>query len=467
MYVDVYRPDTDVPAAPLVSWSPYGKHNPAPDRRDLPEQRGPAGVHRRPDHVRGARPGVLGPARLRHRPRRRARAPGTREGRATYRSPQEARAFADLVEWAGTQPWSAGKVGLSGVSYLTVSAVARRRAEPAAPRRDQPVGGVERHLPGGRPARRHPGDLVLALHLGALGRQHHRDRGPRGRDGGAPVVRRVLGESKAAASRRSRCRRSWWPAGRTRGCTPAARSRASGASSSAQKWLDVHGRKKWAYYYEPENIERQRAFFDHFLLGKDTGLESWPRVRAEVRERLRRGHLAHRPGVAARGRRVPPAPPAGRRRLARAGSRSTPRSACVYDGLGSGLAPAPGHVRDRASPSRWSWSATSRPRCTCPPTDGDDLDVFVALFKLDADGRQVGFPYYAQFEDGPVAVGWLRASHRELDPERSTDYLPVLAHRRALPLTPASRPGWTSRSGRRAPASRRGSSCCWSSRAAT
>src|SRR5262245_38996678 len=29
-YVDVYRPDTDVPAAPLVSWSPYGQHNPAP-----------------------------------------------------------------------------------------------------------------------------------------------------------------------------------------------------------------------------------------------------------------------------------------------------------------------------------------------------------------------------------------------------------------------------------------------------
>jgi uncharacterized protein len=68
--------------------------------------------------------------------------------------------------------------------------------------------------------------------------------------------------------------------------------------------------------------------------------------------------------------------------------------------------------------------------------EAEDMDVFVALFKLDAEGNQVGFPYYGQFEDGPVAVGWLRASHRELDPERSTDYLPVLAHRRALPLTP-------------------------------
>src|SRR5262245_9439506 len=33
-------------------------------------------------------------------------------------APEEAQDFYDLVEWAGTQPWSNGKVGLSGVSYL-------------------------------------------------------------------------------------------------------------------------------------------------------------------------------------------------------------------------------------------------------------------------------------------------------------------------------------------------------------
>jgi predicted acyl esterase len=62
------------------------------------------------------------------------------------------------------------------------------------------------------------------------------------------------------------------------------------------------------------------------------------------------------------------------------------------------------------------------------------MDVFVGLFKRDAAGEIVPFAFYAQFEDGPVALGWIRASHRELDPERSTDFLPVLAHRRSLPL---------------------------------
>jgi uncharacterized protein len=66
--------------------------------------------------------------------------------------------------------------------------------------------------------------------------------------------------------------------------------------------------------------------------------------------------------------------------------------------------------------------------------DADDLDVFVAVQKLDRYGDPVGFPFYAVFEDGPVALGWIRASHRELDPARSAPWQPVLAHRRELRL---------------------------------
>jgi uncharacterized protein len=66
--------------------------------------------------------------------------------------------------------------------------------------------------------------------------------------------------------------------------------------------------------------------------------------------------------------------------------------------------------------------------------DAPDMDVFVAVQKLDAYGDLAGFPFYAVFEDGPAALGWLRASHRELDPARSRPWQPVLAHRRELPL---------------------------------
>ena len=76
-----------------------------------------------------------------------------------------------------------------------------------------------------------------------------------------------------------------------------------------------------------------------------------------------------------------------------------------------------------------------RVRLSAP--DADDMDVFVAVQKLDAYGDVTGFPFYAVFEDGPVALGWIRASHRELDETRSKPWQPVLAHLRELPVTPA------------------------------
>ena len=55
------------------------------------------------------------------------------------------------------------------------------------------------------------------------------------------------------------------------------------ALGSEQKWLEIHGRKKWAYYYYyyytyDQSLARQRAFFNHFLKGEDTEVTSWPPV---------------------------------------------------------------------------------------------------------------------------------------------------------------------------------------------
>jgi len=36
----------------------------------------------------------------------------------------------------------------------------------------------------------------------------------------------------------------------------------------------------------------------------------------------------------------------------------------------------------------------------------------------------VPFAVFGNHDDGPVALGWLRASHRELDEEKSTPYQP-------------------------------------------
>jgi hypothetical protein len=60
--------------------------------------------------------------------------------------------------------------------------------------------------------------------------------------------------------------------------------------------------------------------------------------------------------------------------------------------------------------------------------DASDMDLFVAIHKLDAEGRFVPFIFYSMSEDGPVALGWLRVSHRALDAARSRPDLPVHPH---------------------------------------
>jgi predicted acyl esterase len=67
--------------------------------------------------------------------------------------------------------------------------------------------------------------------------------------------------------------------------------------------------------------------------------------------------------------------------------------------------------------------------CLFVSTDaGDDLDLFVAIEKLRGGTAKVGFTHYGVFEDGPVALGWLRVSRRRLREDLSSPHQPVLAH---------------------------------------
>jgi predicted acyl esterase len=432
VFVDVYRPDTQEPAAPLISWSPYGKHNPAPigviypASGVQPQHTGELTTFEAPDPDYWVPHGyaiVL------------ADIPGTwySEGRATYCSPREARAFADLVEWAGTQPWSAGKVGLSGVSYLTVS---QWRVAELNPPHLAAINPWEGWSDTYREVARHGGIPETSFwpyiwERWGAGTTEIEDLEA---ETAAHPFYDPFWASKSAQPEAIQVPAfvvaSWSDQGlHTRGTLEGFRR-----MSSPQKWLEVHGRKKWAYYYEPDLVERQRAFFDHFLLGRDTGVENWPPVRVEVRRSYGQGSF--------RTAREWPLEDVDYRRLyLRAGNRSLgwepeeTEEVVSYSALGSGLAPSRATYEMRFDePVELVGHITAALHVST--TDGEDMDLFVGLFKLDAEGRHVGFPYYAQFEDGPVAVGWQRASHRELDPEQSTDFLPVLAHQRELPVPP-------------------------------
>ena len=69
------------------------------------------------------------------------------------------------------------------------------------------------------------------------------------------------------------------------------------------------------------------------------------------------------------------------------------------------------------------------------PVDAAGEDVFVTLRAFAPDGTEVDFQG-ALDPHTPLAQGWLRASHRKLDPQLSTDYRPYHTHDSAESLTP-------------------------------
>jgi hypothetical protein len=216
--------------------------------------------------------------------------------------------------------------------------------------------------------------------------------------------------------------------------------------ASPRKWLEVHGRKKWAYYYDPESVRRQQEFFDYFLKGIRTTVTQWPKVRLEVREKFYVGAMkAENEWPIARTQYTKLYLDARTASLGR--SARSQEASCRYLGTAPSAetAPRPGEA---PSSHRAQFDFTfeqptelighMKLKLWAAAEGADDMDIFVAVQKLDAAGHLVPFAFWAHFDDGPVALGWLRASHRELDAAKSTEYQPVLLHRRERKIEPGA-----------------------------
>ena len=438
IYVDILRPEVPARVPALVSWSAYGKHVPAAYERFYKN----GGVRKewfsKYAHYEGPDPLYWVPrgyAIVNCDPRGLWHS----EGDATYWSNDEGRDGHDLIEWLAVQEWCNGKVGMTGVSYLAIVQWLVAATRPPHLAAINPVEGVsdmyrEFAYHGGIPetfffpvwqtgicyslnrvenifemAKRHPFlDAYWATKQADLGR--------------ITVPAYVVA--------------SWGDQGlHTRGTLEAFKSIAS-----EQKWLEIHGRKKWEYFYQPESVERQRRFFDHFLKGVDNDVPRWSRVRLEARERYYVGKF--------RDENEWPLARTRYKRLyldARTGSlRPTPtktRASVWYDAPGDGTR-CPAATREERAQFDYTFSEPTeltghmKLRLWVEAKGADDMDLFIAIQKFDRKGESVPFAAFSALEDGPVALGWLRVSHRELDRRRSTPQQPWLLHQRELKLKP-------------------------------
>ena len=428
IYVDIYRPAGaagEQGLATLLGWSPYGKHG-LSDRLWPPAGVQPGWISRftafeAPDPAYWC---PLGYAVVFPDPR----GAWQSEGELRHNGRGEGEDCYDLIEWLAVCPWSNGKIGMTGVSYLAAIQYLVAALQPPHLAALNPWEGFSDWY---REFGYHGG--IRETGFAPRGSANLRFSRTRTEDTEANMRAHPLydayWQSKDVAlqdiTTPAFVVASWSDQGlHTRGTLEAFKH-----MSSRQKWLEVHGRKKWAHYYQPSSREKQRQFFDHFLKGTDDRVLSWPPVQIEVRQ-----SAAH---YTIRNENEWP--------LAR--TRYTPLYLDATTGTLAGSQPATAAVVSYNSESpaeRAHFDYTFREpaeltghmklRLWVRTEEADDMDLFVALQKLDRSGQEVGFVFYAFYENGPVALGWLRASHRELDVQRSSSYQPVHRHVREIPL---------------------------------
>lgn len=333
----------------------------------------------------------------------------------------EAEDIHDTIEWLGGQDWSNGKVGMTGVSYYAIVQWFAGATRPPHLAAINPWEGFSDRY---REAVFHGGILEDGLNelwwshdtIYSLGETE---------DGFAmmeahPTFDAYWEENRAELEKidvPAYVVASWSDQGlHTRGTLEGFKRIAS-----REKWLEVHGQKKWEYQFRPENVDRLRVFFDHYLKGLDSGLAEWPPVRIEVRDRANEGSW--------RAESEWPLARTSYERLYLNADTLTLDTAAVaaegfveYDSASSRITVT--HTFDAET----ELTGHMKLRLWVEAPDADDLDLFVSVDKLDTAGVKDGFAFFSVFTDGPVALGWLRASHRDLDDQATKEYQPVHTH---------------------------------------
>ncbi len=428
-YADIFRPEHATEPQPIIlTYSPYGKHG--PKTFDMfPNSGVPSGsvsrftVWEGPDPVYWTKRGY---AMIN------ADARGTwgSEGDCEVQSPREAQDGYDIVEWASQLPWSNGRVGMCGVSYLAIIQWRVAELNPPHLRCIMPWEGysdVYRDYShhGGIPETNFIKFTAWSCRAGFSrvedweAMQHEHFLMDEYQESKRAKLSRIMVPAYVVAD--------WGDQGlHTRGTL-------LGFSqiSSKDKWLEVHGRKKWQYFYQKSSLLRQEAFFQHFLKGETSGIDSWPKVRIEVRDRAFVGNMRDEHSWP-----LERTQPILKHLDAQSGEMidvcRSRTSTISYDSTIDQE-----HINFTCSFSKETeLTGSMRLRLWVSTDAGHDMDLFVQLDKIDKAGQVVPFVAMAMIDNGPLALGWLRVSHREVDHKLSTRDRPWLSHLRELPLRP-------------------------------
>lgn len=386
-----------------------------------------------------------------------SRGAGRSEGFLSVHSPQETDDICECIEQVAALPWCSGKIGMCGISYYAAN---QWRVAARQPRSLAAICVWEGFADNYRDATHHGGilsvfrknwqDMQVKTVQHGLG-----ERGPRSQVTGELVCgpdtlpEEILEKNRAdmpndllrnnldgpyyreLSGDLSKITVPLLSAGNWGGQGLHLRGNVEGflQAASEHKWLEIHGGPHWAEFYTDYGVKLQKRFFDYFLKGEQNGWDKQPRVQLQIR----------RPGQTRFPVRYENEWPLARTKwtkffLDSNSMKLTPVRPeggpnLTYDTTGDGLTFLTDPLKEEleiTGPSAAKLSLSSETK---------DADVFLVLQVFNPEGEEVHF-YGALDPRTPIGQGWLRASHRKLDPERSLPYRPYHTHDEQWFLTP-------------------------------
>jgi len=384
-----------------------------------------------------------------------SRGAGMSPGYMQLWSPQEAIDFYDCIEWAGVQPWSNGRVGLNGISYYAMNQWQVASLKPphlAAICTWEGAADMYRDLS-------HHGGILCDFIKNWYDMQVRTVQYGLGKRGPKSVVtgRLVCGDEelsdKALIANREdyagealnhamddaywKARMPDWtkvdvPILSTanwggQGLHPRGNFEGFYRAASKNKWLEAHGIEHWTHFYTDYGRALQKRFFDFFLKDRKNGWDKQPKVQLQVRhvDKFEMRHENEWPIKRTKWTKLYLDPA----QLVLSATPPAKAGKVSYKGFSDGVTfmlPAQDKELEITGPAALKLFASSSTK---------DADFFVVLRIFTPDLKEVVFQG-ALDPHTPVGQGWLRASHRKLDPELSKPWRPYHPHEVKEPLTP-------------------------------
>ena len=392
-----------------------------------------------------------------------ARGSGRSPGKLDILSPREIKDYYNAIEWAGVQSWSNGKVGLNGISYYAITQWLVASLQPrhlAAIIPWEGAGDVYRDL------MRHGGIQNNGFFDFWYPRQVIKVQHGNPDSWNDPWLSESssgpekLSESELKQNRAdpihdslSRPLDGEWYRARSAdwskvtvpflsaanwagfGVHPRGNFEAFTRAASKQKWLDCHPGRHEEWFYRDDGTALQKRFFDHFLKGVDNGWDKEPPVRLNLRRPFSK-EFEERKEMDW------PLP--------------STKWTKIYLGAADTFA-LPGMSWEAPSqPARRSFDALGQPLTfLSSPLEKDteitgplaaklfasstttDMDLFLT-FQAYLNGVEIDFQGVVE-DRTPLTHGWLRASHRKLDPAKTTPHQPYHSHDELQPLEPGKK----------------------------